>query len=544
MLTVKKDIIAHPAEFAHLPAKKQYDLIVDNKNPMVLLRSMPTGDLLLIIRELGTESSLEILELMSSQQIKELFDLELWHKDQLNIELAGHYFSALFEANRDNAIAQIYGLDIELIGLMLKTVCQIYDTSIGEDFGERNGLFSISPDSRFIVSFNDKKKSSGLARSLYMFIEELYGRDLEFVLRLLESVRFELSSGLLEESLNARQNRLLDLGILPHEERLSYFAPLTLSDVKPIIENHEKDRALPHHSDSSLRIVVKPIDGKYGYLKAAMDNATDAMRSRFFLELTHAARNMHASLCGDFGDRQQMIQVSEYVKYLAELGLVQASRGDLNQAQKIAFSFSPKYLIRLGRTAIVNLRKRLNKNAHKNPLLSGNFALADSPLREVACAISLAEPRYYEGLLDPKKLTIRFFATLAELEASIAAVNELIFRADLTLTCLKIHDDGFLIDRYSGLTHTAIVTRIMIRTYLNLSGEPTDRINAKDVSMIFEQPSCLKDDFSRFAKVFFTGLLDSPGLKESYDGDALEDRAHSFMTTILISLEQDLKVLA
>ena len=67
---------------------------------------------------------------------------------------------------------------------------------------------------------------------------------------------------------------------------------------------------------------------------------------------------MRVSICmllwsGDFGDREQMIKSTEYVKTLCEFGLAQATDGQLDQGAGILRENSAcKAMIRLGRTAL------------------------------------------------------------------------------------------------------------------------------------------------------------------------------------------------
>ncbi len=228
-----------------LPPKKRLDIIINHPAPIELVRSMATPDLLLTIREVGGESSLELVEMLHPSQVQELLDLEIWSHDRLNTEVAGFYFSLLFEANRDTAIAQMHGLDIELIGLMFKLVAEIYDATSNEEPDDYPDLYSITPDRRFIVCFPEKEGCLGLQQSLHTFLEELYGRDLQFALRLLECIRFELTSGLEEESLRFRKGRLLELGILPEDERLEYFSLLLPSNMKQALSNPQDSAAKP-----------------------------------------------------------------------------------------------------------------------------------------------------------------------------------------------------------------------------------------------------------------------------------------------------------
>src|SRR5690606_29806170 len=109
-------------------------------------------------------------------------------------------------------------------------------------------------------------------------------RDLSFVLRLLESVRFELPSGLEEECLRWRQNRLLDLGIWPREERLLFFAPLTFQQFKSALKPRD-----PSEPKNKLPLIVKSdLSDRYPFLKQALLSCSDEFKDNFWQSLSSA----------------------------------------------------------------------------------------------------------------------------------------------------------------------------------------------------------------------------------------------------------------
>lgn len=542
MLSHQQDINNQTEALIQLPPKKRLDFIINHEAPLQVVRSMASSDLLLTIRELGAESSLELVELMHPKQVQELFDLELWPNDQLHIKAAGHYFSLLFDANRDTAIAQLYGLDIEFIGLMFKMVATIYDTTLGEEPIDFPDLYSTSPDGRFIICFDDKADFQGLSHSLHVFLEELYGRDLPFVLRLLESVRFELASGLEEECLRWRQNRLLDKGILPREERLEFFAPLSSAEIKRIFSQRPVMNFTAPENPLPVRVLVRQIDDKYPYLKAALAAFLYETKETFWQGFIHAGINMHASLSGDFGDREEMAKGYDYVKFLAELGLFQACAGHIDTAAETLKRSSPKYFIRLGRTTLTGLRRRLlSKTMDASHLFGPDFCYADSPLREVARAICLSEPRYYEGLLEQQRLTVRFFSTPSEVYATVRAVNELIFRAALMGSAGLGCTEESLAKR-SALSHAGIFARSISNGYLGIA-EPLADIGGERARKLFDKDQKLVADFKDFARGHGERLAAKLALASGQDLQPMLEKTANFTTAVLIQLEQNWQLL-
>lgn len=524
-----------------LPAKKQLEAIVDSADPGSLVRAMHAQDILLVIREVGAEDALELFELLNPSQVQELLDLEIWDNDDLNPQKAGHYFSLLFEANPDRAVEQLDGLDIELLGLMYKMVAEIYDTTLGEEPVEFSEIASESPDGRFMICFADAPEAIGLSRALYSYLDSLYARDMKKALHLLENVRFELASGLEERSLKWRNNRLLDMGVLPRDERLEYFSTLSLGALKrkqpqsAPIENKEQEASL-----LPMQTFAKNIDHRFAFLREALSQSSPHEQQAYFEALTHASLNMHASWSGDFGDREEMIQSVEYVKTLCEYGLMQASNGELDQAASALHAYGIKAMIRLGRTALVNLRKTLL--IHDNSFLFGQeFSRADTPLREMARALTLPEPRFFEGLLNADKLVVRFFNSLLELNATLKAVHELKFRAQFVGPLVLGFSEASL-DKYPALAHANIFARYLLNSYLD-NKDLLAPIGSSQLKQIFMPQGGLNPQFVQRAKEIKARLAEKLVSQCHYDASKAEELCDSFLNTILIQLEQNHELL-
>ncbi|HXW60234.1 MAG TPA: DUF6178 family protein, partial [Myxococcota bacterium] len=195
-------------------------------------------------------------------------------------------------------------------------------------------------------------------------------------------------------------------------------------------------------------------------------------------------------------------------------------------------------MIRVGRTALVNLRVVLRNTLHDKSLLMGeNFLRADSPLREVARALMLPEPRFYEGLLNPKKLTIRFFSSLNELNATVKAMNELRFRAKLVGPEILGCNEAML-ENHPTLSHANIYARYLINDFVHNS-DPLGAINAADLKRVIGPNNQLKDDFIRHAKKYANALGHKFFEHSSLSLEQALEMTNNFSSAVLIRLEQN-----
>ena len=202
-------------EIAALPAKQRIDRILERKDAMKVVRALPVQDLFATLQEVGLEDGLELLELCSSKQVQAFLDLDGWRGDRVDPNAMSRWMQGLFAANADRAVGQLRGIDIELLTLLVKASCQVYDLSQEEQPEGDVGLHSVTPDQRYLIVYGgitDDERTQLVVKEL---LERLMGRDMLFVLRLCEAVRWDLPSSLEEEAFRWRNGRITDLGFLP-----------------------------------------------------------------------------------------------------------------------------------------------------------------------------------------------------------------------------------------------------------------------------------------------------------------------------------------
>ncbi|OPZ22683.1 MAG: hypothetical protein BWZ03_00721 [bacterium ADurb.BinA186] len=331
------------------------------------------------------------------------------------------------------------------------------------------------------------------------------------------------------------------MGILPREERLVYFSPLRPSDLQ--LANPEAPIAPFEKAQCRLptRKYFDGIDSHYPFLWRAINDASVTEQEHFLDYLAHASINMHASLIDDFGDVALIKTSVAYAKALAEIGLFQCCKGRLDDAYLVLRQSSIKDMIRIGRTALISLRKVLiNLTNDQDYLLGKNFSLLDSPLREVARALVLSEPRFYEGLIDPKKFDVRFFSSLTDLNLSIKAVNEIKFRALLVgpkiLGCTEA-----MLKHHATLSHATIYARFLVNGFLK-ERDPLSSLSPKEILTLFNAPGRLREDFVIFSKKFAHELGNKLG-ESGYEVTHAHEISLSFSTLVLIQMEQNHRLL-
>jgi len=224
VVTGKKPIQAYAGSILKdlhaLPEKAVLDRILEHPAPRHLIQRLPRADFFWLIKKMGEEGSLQLLRLASIEQWEYLLDLELWHKDHLDMEGASLWLRRLQSADpgrlaewlfKDGQALAYYYL-FRSIQVEIRDEDEVYD--LEEGFVTLDGLFYIK------VSDPDRMATiEGMLRAM---------ADADFLKyqALLSGLAGVLPAELEEDMYRMKNIRLAEHGFLPPEEALRVYAPL------------------------------------------------------------------------------------------------------------------------------------------------------------------------------------------------------------------------------------------------------------------------------------------------------------------------------
>ena len=462
-------------ELSTLPAKQRLDRILSRKDTMRVVRQMPVPDLYATIRDVGVEDALELLELMSPAQVQGFLDLDGWRRDRIDPAAVGRWLGAFFAANADRAAGQLRGLDLELLTLLFKVHCTVYDLAAEEQPEHDVGRHTVTPDQRYLIVYGGVSADEATQAVLQTAVERLMGRDMLFVLRLCEAVRWELASQLEEDALRWRNGRLADLGFLPAHEAAEVFAyldpdkPLPTPKAPSVPPPPASDETTSTDLTTSVLLPWATIMGGEGVLARAIAGIDDvAVRDRVAHELMLVSNRVHAADGADLGDSDALKETARQVANTTGTGLAYAVKGDESKLSSTLLSTSVMVLFRLGHSLSLKIGNELRARIRtKGSGLDGRGLLRlDAPLREVVAGFLRPRPLLYAGLVDDKRVDYRPVASLGELAAAAAAVTEASFRAAL-LVRLGADDAAFVdVDDAALPSHAAVLASLLAQASL------------------------------------------------------------------------------
>ena len=136
-------------EFYALSGKEILTRILEHDHPRQLIQNLPDEDFFWLVKKVGDNDCLTLLELASEEQWQYLLDLELWSKDRMHMEHAYKWLGRLQMADHERLAGWLlnegqslaYYLFFNSIQVEIKKEDEIYD--LDSDFFTFDGLYFI-----------------------------------------------------------------------------------------------------------------------------------------------------------------------------------------------------------------------------------------------------------------------------------------------------------------------------------------------------------------------------------------------------------------
>ena len=241
-----------------LPAEKAMDAILNARQPVALVHSIPETDLYFLIQDIGPEDSMPLLALASNAQWDFMLDMGAWKGDRIEIRSLTRWLNLRFLANPDRFISWFQNEETELIEWYLFRNIRIRvlepdeePADIPDAFMTIDNMvyFRFLPESGDLSSSEDETDASDTDEERYTFItqflEKLYSEDPVLYQNVMQETRTILSTETEEEAWRLRNIRMAEKGFLPFDEAIGVYQPLK-PDTIPRRIMSEKRSGEPH----------------------------------------------------------------------------------------------------------------------------------------------------------------------------------------------------------------------------------------------------------------------------------------------------------
>ncbi|MCF8062733.1 MAG: DUF6178 family protein [Deltaproteobacteria bacterium] len=282
--------------------------------PDAFVRSLPPEDFYWMVKKVGDQDAMLLLESASEAQWQYILDLELWHGDRLDVGEAGAWLGRLAQADNRRLVQWLFheGEPFAYYHLF-RSVELIVIENDEERWSLPEGFFSV--DGVHYIRAVDPEQRETLERLLRTMSEEDYTRFQALLLGL----GGVLPADLEEELYRLRNVRLAEHGFLPYEEALCVYAPLDPSRLE------SEPAALPEPAASPGGAVpVVPLEhAESGNLfMAAVSASSDSLlQDRVRLEFAGLCNQILSADRSMSPDLETLVSVCRKASSFVNLGL-------------------------------------------------------------------------------------------------------------------------------------------------------------------------------------------------------------------------------
>lgn len=375
-----------------------------------LVRQLPEQDLYWLIKGVGPDESVPLLELASEEQWQHLLDLEIWAKDRIDLEAVGRWLQRLIQADASRLIEWLFSEEGELFAYAY--LSQFVDVFIPEPDAHHlipEGYSSLDGVHFFLV------RNSDLRPALEKLLRILAVRDSIRYASFLETLAGLIPGEAEEELYRLRNTRLAEKGFRPFEEAAAVYAPLDPALLHgdpplPVARIHAEDR--PH-------IPVLPLSRVGGdslLARVAARIGDPILLDRLRLELATLA-NQVLSAEGPAGiEYADLLGACHKSLGYVSLALEATAGGDPTGAEELLRRHHILALFRAGVGLVMRLKWDLERWLRGSWFRRSGFpdSLWGDAWEGVLSGLQRKRPLYFTG--QAGKTTYRDFARLSEVE--------------------------------------------------------------------------------------------------------------------------------
>ncbi len=426
-----------------LPPIKAMDSILEDPQPAALVHSLPEQDLYFLIHDIGVGDSLPLLALASNRQWEHIVDLEVWRKDQINIDSVSRWLSLLLEADPKRFIRWFLEEKLELIEFYLFRSIEVrvreHDqdpSDFGEGFVTLDDVYYIRilerPAANDQEDFTEKQRKEFISK----FSEHLADYDHKLHQSVLLEATHVIPAETEEDCYHRRNVRLAEKGFLPFDEAIGIYQPIKPQDLAK-----QSAKLISHSADGPSLLPVP----QYPIRMLKEDNhftrALTAIEPRDVLTQIQAE---FANLCNriivadhkTIRERKELREIVKKTCGYISIGLERLAAGKARIAPRKSAALITRYplsqIFKVGFGSALNLKWRAEKWLSKCWFAPNGLRLTfwGEQWLGVLGGLLLKKPLYYDnyktGVLYREFLSLDDIEAMEDIFNQVKAVDDLL----------------------------------------------------------------------------------------------------------------------
>lgn len=211
--------------------------IYDSENPVAFTRGIPAQRLFVAIKEQGLESSIEVLEMASREQLQLMLDFDLWSYDSFEESQIWSWLE-LTDSTEDLSILQkvLHSLDPKLIALLISRHLEVLVMEEATEQPPADGFHTPDKGATWMRSTIEDEHQDFLFKRLLAMIFET---SAELFYQLINIPSVSTQTVIEEESYQEKNKRLLAEGLPDDDWAAELNAPLPISAAIQKIQHRE-----------------------------------------------------------------------------------------------------------------------------------------------------------------------------------------------------------------------------------------------------------------------------------------------------------------
>jgi hypothetical protein len=524
-----------------LPARQKRDLILSSPDAERLVRSFTPETLFYTLKEIGVADAGDLLSLAIPEQIRWLFDLDCWHKDQPDLERMREWIEAISEGGRKRLADGLMGIDLELVSILLRQHIRVHRLDAPQDLPDAPSDRFVQFDEHYLI---ESIRHDAIHQYLLEFLEEAFERDYNYFAALMEEIYWGVQAELEEQAYQFRSARLADHGFPDYYDAQALFSYLSPDNFLELRSQYVPPLRDAFDGNGSVPPEMAPVsaEAENSLFNTALTAGFAAQgRRQLRSEMAMVSNQVLVARAVDFGDPDAVRVAVEMTHNYMNLGLENLAGGELASAIEHLRATHLQLLFRLGVSLTIDLRKRAEALVSKLGLSSQRareIPYLDSPYREALAGFLLRQPQFYGGLDGSGSAVMRDFRSMRDLHLGYAILDQLDAVPDLFKALVGL-DIASALFRANIAGHEIRLSQILLTMLArqSLDGrlviEPIEagRLpEARRAIMTAERPGRLSGRFQESVDQALTNRL----------GDELRARSRGFVDSCLNLLEEDL----
>jgi len=213
-------------EILSLSGSVALNRILALERPEEFVRSMAHVDLYWVVKKVGEEDALPILQMASAEQWEFMLDLDLWKKDRLDLRQASDWLGLLLQADPDRLVRWLLSEGEYFNYFFLSKMLEVEHKSKDQMQEVEEGFTTL--DGIYYLRILDPEHEE-VVRSL---LQHLASKDYLRYQAILMGLSGAAPAEVEEEMYRRRNVRLAEDGFLPYEEAISVYTVLKKDLVK------------------------------------------------------------------------------------------------------------------------------------------------------------------------------------------------------------------------------------------------------------------------------------------------------------------------